>query len=248
MISVITVCLNSSETIRLTLKSVLDQNIDNYEHIVIDGGSHDGTLEIVNEYARDNLILVNEKDDGIYDAINKGIQLAKGDIIAILNSDDFYVDNNVLNDISSMFQSNPKSDCLLSEVIFYKEPNVNKVIRHYGVSLFRPNLLRIGLMPPHPGSFFRKDIYTKYGLYNKGYKICGDFDFFVRVLLKNKISFIKLKRVTVNMRSGGVSTSGLKSFIKITKEFNDSLISNGYFSSILILILRLPSKIFQKRY
>ena len=248
MISVITVCLNSSETIRLTLKSVLDQNIDNYEHIVIDGGSHDETLEIVNEYARDNLILVNEKDDGIYDAINKGIQLAKGDIIAILNSDDLYIDNNVLNDISSMFQSNPKSDCILSEVIFYKEPNVHKVIRHYGISLFRPNLLRIGLMPPHPGSFFRKDIYTKYGLYNKRYKICGDFDFFVRVLLKNKINFIKLKRVTVNMRSGGVSTTGLKSFIKITKEFNDSLISNGYFSSILILILRLPFKIFQKRY
>lgn len=248
MISIITVCLNSSKTIRYTMESIVNQNTNDYEHIVIDGGSQDDTLSIISEYSRQNLRVISEKDNGIYDAINKGIALAKGDIIAILNSDDFYIDNNVLSDVTSNFSSNPNISCLISEVVFYRGPNLNKIVRFYGIKLFKPSLLRIGLMPPHPGSFFKKEIYTKYGLYNPSFKICGDFDFFVRVFLTHQNPFIKLRRVTVKMKQGGVSSSGLKSFVLITKEFNKSLKLNGYFSSLFLLLLRLPFKVFQKNY
>ena len=244
-VSIITVCYNSSQFIRSAIESVLSQSYGDIEYIVIDGASTDGTLEIINEY--NNIAdIISEPDRGIYDAMNKGLSRATGDIIGILNSDDFYRDLNVITDVVKMFKDNPKTDLVLGNVDFVRSDELTRRIRLYSSSSFYPWTMRFGLMPPHPGAFISKSAYDQAGVYKLGYKIGADFDIFVRMLLVHKMPYTKLNKTLVRMRVGGVSTSGLESYMTSTKEMLRSLAENKIYSNLIFILIRLPIKYIQK--
>lgn len=208
-VSIITVCYNSAATIEDTITSVLSQDYKNIEYIVIDGGSSDATLDIINKYREQISIVISEPDKGIYDAMNKGIKNATGNIVGILNSDDFYETKDVISEIVNNFDID--TDIVFGNLIFVKPENIKKITRFYSLPHFKAWKLRFGWMPPHPATFIKKSVYDKYGLYKINYKISADYEVFVRFLLVNKVNFKHINKILVRMRDGGVSTSGLRS-------------------------------------
>ena len=245
-ISIVTVCFNSGLTIAKTFKSIDKQSYKNVEVIVIDGGSTDDTIEIVESFENVVDVFVSEPDKGIYDALNKGLRLATGDVIGILHSNDFLASITVLEEVAKSFIKMPDMEILLSSINFVADKN-DEIIREYTAKGFKPWMLSFGLMPPHPGSFIRSDVYAKVGLFNTLYRIAGDFDFFVRALAIERLIYRVFPLVSVSMTTGGASTSGLKSYQNITKEFALSLSANGVFSSSLLIALRALFKISQFR-
>src|SRR5947209_33443 len=167
-ISVITVCFNSANTIQDTLESVKDQTYSNIEHIIIDGASTDETLKIVQSFPHVSKI-ISEKDEGIYDAMNKGIQHASGDIIGILNSDDVYASNDVLNLVADTFETN-KTDTLYGDLQYVQPKNINRVLRQWKSGKFQLNKFKYGWMPPHPTFFVKKEVYHKAGFFDTSLK------------------------------------------------------------------------------
>lgn len=244
-ISIVTICFNSEATIRDTIESVLAQSYSDIEYIIIDGQSTDTTLSIIKEYKERIAILISEPDKGIYDAMNKGISLATGDIIGILNSDDFYRTNKVITEVVVAYNKSPNTDILLGGVDFVRSEDISRVVRSYKAVGFKPWKLRFGFMPPHPSSFIRREVYEKIGIYKLNYKIGADFDFFVRSFLVHKLSFIIVDRTWVRMRVGGISTSGLQSYKISTQEILRSFKENQRYSNVFFVLIRLPLKIFQ---
>ncbi|MBV1758471.1 MAG: glycosyltransferase [Dethiosulfatibacter sp.] len=230
-ISVITVSYNSEKTIRDTLKSVYTQSHDSIEHIIIDGNSIDKTTTILKEYEskfeNTNIVYkwISEKDNGIYDAINKGIKMATGEVVGILNSDDYYTDSSVLADISETFV-NKECECLYAN-LKYIDPTTEKVTRDWKSKPFRNGLFEKSWTPAHPTFYCKKSVYDKYGLYRTDFKIAADVELMYRFLEKNNILSHYLDRYIVTMRQGGVSSSGLKSTIIITKEMIRAFKDNG---------------------
>lgn len=245
-VSIITVCFNAVATIEGTIKSVISQSYSNIEYIIIDGGSSDGTQAVIDRYKDQIDTIVSEPDQGIYDAMNKGIALAKNEVIAILNSDDFYPNECMLADVVKIFEQNPHVDMVLGNVDFVSPNNLVNSVRYYSSYNFAPWKMRFGFMPAHPASFIRRSAYTKIGQYRLTYKIAADFEFFVRAILVNKCRYTKLNKTLVCMREGGVSTTGLKSNWIITKEELRALRENGIYSNLFFVLLRLPIKFFQK--
>ena len=243
-ISVITVCLNSEKTIEKTINSVINQDYDDYEFIIIDGGSTDKTLKIIDQYKEWITIMVSEKDLGIYDAINKGIKISSGKLISLIHSDDYLHDGQVLSNVASKFKKNLKLDCLIGATLIVKF-NTKKVIRRYSANLFKKWMLYLGISPPHPSSFFKKKIYDNYGLYNVSYKIAGDFEFFLRTIIKNKIVINTTNENYVIMQEGGVSTRSLKNNLVSSNEILKSFRENKLYSNFLLISLRFPIKIIQ---
>ena len=244
-ISIITVCYNSSQFLESAITSVLAQKYSDIEYIVIDGGSDDGTLAILKTYSDRITHVISEPDKGIYDAMNKGLALATGDVIGILNSDDFYPHTNVINEVVSAFESSPLADMVLGNVDFVMPSELNKPVRYYSSYSFRPWKMRFGFMPAHPGAFIKKSAYDEIGKYKLGYQIGADFDMFVRLLLVKKMPYFKLNQMLVRMRVGGISTSGFKSYLVSSKEIMRSLKENRIYSNSLFVLLRLPVKFFQ---
>jgi glycosyltransferase involved in cell wall biosynthesis len=228
------------------MESVLKQKYPNIEYIVVDGGSTDQTLCIVNEYKKDIAYIVSEPDRGIYDAMNKGVALATGDVIGILNSDDFYPSSNVIARVAENFKKNDGVDLVLGNVDFVHEVNLAKAVRFYSSYKFKPWKMRFGFMPAHPGAFIRRSAYEKIGNYKLGYKIGADFDMFVRMLVVSKLSYVTVNETFVRMRIGGVSTSGFESYKISTLEMLRSLNENNVYSNILFVLVRLPFKAVQK--
>ena len=214
-ISLITVCYNSEATIEDTLKSVLVQNYDNYEHIIIDGGSTDSTLNIIKKYQKkykDNLKYISESDKGLYDAMNKGIKMSIGDIIGILNSDDSLAHENVFTEIIDKFNYS-NCDGIYSNLKFLDE-NMKSTVRIFNAK--RKNY-KLGWYPPHPTLYLKKEVYKKIGNYNINYRIAADYDLMLRLMTNNyKLEYIN--DYLVYMRSGGVSTDGFKGYVKSFKE------------------------------
>ena len=188
-ISIITVCFNSEETILSTLNSVISQTYDNIEHIIVDGGSNDRTLDIINDYKFRNKILISEPDKGIYNAMNKGINLASGEVITILNSDDIYQSSKTLSGVVRDIKNNPDKDIFLGDVVFFNKNNFKKIVRYYSAKNFKTKSLLDGIMPPHPSSFIKKKVYEKYGLYNEQLSIAADFEMFLRLFYVYKLNF-----------------------------------------------------------
>lgn len=240
-ISVITVCFNSESTIGHTIRSVNEQTYPNVEHVFIDGASKDGTLDIIRESSSVDKIVVSEPDKGIYDAMNTGLAAATGDIICILNSDDFYPNKEVLSSVAIFFSSNIEIDLLLGSVDFIGDDSYH-VVRRVNALQFQPWMFRFGFMPPHPGVFARADVLNRVGPYKLGYKIAADFDWLVRALIAEKVSFVASKETYVRMRLGGASTSGWASISTITHEMLQSLIENNVYSNTYLLNCRLPIK------
>jgi glycosyltransferase involved in cell wall biosynthesis len=243
-ISIVTVCFNSGRTIAKTFRSIDKQSYQNVEVIVVDGGSTDDTVDVVKSFGNLVDVFVSETDSGIYDALNRGLRLATGDVIGILHSNDFLASTTVLEEVAKSFTKMPDTAILLSSINFVTD-NGDKIIREYTVRGFKPWMLSFGLMPPHPGSFFRSEVYTQVGLFNTSYRIAGDFDLFVRALAIKRLAYKVIPLVSVSMTTGGASTSGLKSYLGITKEFARSLSANGLFSSRLLVFLRVLFKLSQ---
>ncbi len=243
--SIITICYNAEKTIADTIKSVVEQNYPNIEYIIIDGGSKDLTLKAIEPYKYKIATLVSEPDKGLYDALNKGLKLATGDIIGLLHADDFYADNNVLAYIESLFEDNKTMECISSSVNIYKNNIFNKQYRLYKATRFKLWQFRLGMQPPHPGFFFKKEVLQKVGLFNTNFKISGDFDWLLRTIKVNKAKVMYTPFISVSMRHGGISSSGFKSTFLMNKENLKSIKANGLNSNLIIIYLKYFIKIFQ---
>ena len=244
-VSIITVCFNCENTIESTIISVLNQNYKNIEYIVIDGLSTDGTTKILNKYKDKIQIIISEKDKGIYNAINKGIKLATGDVISLIHGNDTFSGNKVINDVVEQFQNDNKLDVLIGDVAFKKNLNDTKIVRYYPSKDFKTWMLRIGYSPPHLSSFFSKRAIDLVGFYGENFLIAGDFDYFVRCFLVNKLKFKKINNCMIYMSTGGKSGKNYKSYFLSSKEINHSLKKNGIYSNIFFTYLRFPLKLIQ---
>ena len=245
-ISIITVCFNSELTIKDTLESVLSQTYNNYEYLIIDGKSSDRTLEIIKNYEKKfngKMKYISEKDNGLYDAMNKGIKLASGDIIGIINSDDVIAADNIFQIVVDKFE---KTNCdgVYSNLLI-KDENLDKIIRNFKS---KKGSYKFGWYPPHPTLYLKKDIYDKYGYFNANYRIAADYDFMIRIM-KNNIKLEYIDMCFTYMRSGGKSTDGLKGYKKSFKESIKVLKENNiklpYFVNILRTIKIIKQSIFK---
>ena len=215
-ISIITVCYNSEKTIRDTIESVQKQTYKNYEYIIVDGKSSDNTVKIINEYQ--NIKLISEKDMGFYDALNKGIKMATGDIVGIINSDDILYDNNVFQTIVDNYRQD--TQIMYANIKYYNE-DFTKVVRDYVSGKKHSN----AWCPAHPSMYIRKEVFDKIGYYNLDYKIVADYDFMVRCNINN-IKYQYVNEYFVKMRIGGIS-NGIKGYLKNFKECFVVLKRNG---------------------
>ena len=215
-ITLITVCFNSESTIRDTLESVLNQTFKNYEYLIIDGKSKDQTLEIVKEYEpkfKGKLKWISEKDHGLYDAMNKGIGLASGDIVGILNSDDIFSNPKTLETIEKTFLKN-HCDGTYSDLEI-RDAKLEKVVRKF---IAKKGNYKFGWYPPHPTLYLKREVYQKHGLYNQEYRIAADYDFMLRIMKDTSVHLSYIPKTLIYMRSGGASTDGIGGYYKSFKE------------------------------
>jgi glycosyltransferase involved in cell wall biosynthesis len=238
-ISIITVVYNGEKHLEQTIQSVINQTYTNIEYIIIDGGSTDGTVDIIKKYEDKISYWISEKDNGIYDAMNKGLAVATGDIIGLLNSDDFYIDNLVIENIVHEFQTR-KVDSVYADLIYIN--NQNKVVRYYDSSKFTPNKFQYGLMPAHPTFFARKEVYDKFGNFRLDFKIAADFEILARFLYSNNISFSYIQKPLVKMRTGGVSNSFSSIWINSLEQLKACKLNNIK-TNIFKILLKYPIKI-----
>lgn len=245
-ISIITTTFNSAATIKDTLESVNTQTYSNIEHIIVDGASTDKTLEIVRKYGKRVATVISEPDKGIYDAMNKGIKAATGDVVGILNSDDFFTSDDLLSVVAKTFQEN-KIDALYGDIHFVNPDNLNKTVRYYSSKIFKPSLFRLGFMPAHPSFYMKRECYQKHGLYSLDYKIASDYDLLIRYLYKEKLNYKYLEKDFVTMRTGGASTENLNSRITLNKEILRACKKYGINTNMFLLSLKYFYKIFELR-
>ena len=217
-ISIITCSYNAVNTIEETIRSVLLQKDADIEYIVIDGLSGDGTVDIVKKYSDKIYKFISEKDSGIYNAMNKGIKLAGGDIVGFLNADDVCFNEKIINEVIKVFD-NENVDSVYGDLIYVSEDN-NKIKRHWKSGNFNINNFKKGWMPPHPSFFVKKDIYEKYGGFNENYKISADYELMVRLLYKNKISTFYLPEILVKMKNGGISNKISHTFKRLKEDYD----------------------------
>jgi glycosyltransferase involved in cell wall biosynthesis len=239
-ISIITVCFNSSKTIEKTFQSIKNQSYQNLEYIVVDGGSSDDTLKIIKNYSSCISNYISESDKGLYDAMNKGISMATGDIIGILNSDDIFVDNYVLEKVAK-FHTKNSIDASVGNITQFNKND--KVIRKYSAKNWSPNKLKIGFMPAHPAIFFKRDLFENYGKYRLDFASGADYELIIRFFLRNKITWKYSDITTTAMLIGGISSSGYKSYKLISREIKKALDLNNIKFSYFKVLLRVIWKL-----
>ena len=223
-ISIITVTYNSAATIRDTLDCITKQDYASIEHIIIDGASTDQTLEIVKDYPLAKI--VSEPDNGIYDAMNKGLNLATGDIIGILNSDDFYAHHQVISKVIRVFETE-QVDTLYGDLQYVSQKDVRRIVRHWKAGAFHRANFHKGWMPPHPTFFVRRHIYERFGIFDTSFRNSADYELMLRFLLKNKVSTYYLPEVLVKMRTGGQSNITLRNRLRANLEDRRAWEKNG---------------------
>ena len=244
-ISIITVVYNNVDTIAQTIESVLGQDYNDVEYIVVDGQSTDGTVELIKKYEGNIAKFVSEMDDGIYDAMNKGIRMATGDLIGILNGDDFFNSHTTLSQIADAFIRDEKLDATIADIVFVRDNDQEKVIRHYSAKKWRPSRFAWGYMPPHPSFFCRKKIYERLGYHKTDYKIAADYELLIRFLLVNRINFKYLPLITTKMRMGGASTKNLNSNIILNKEIKRGCTENNVYTNYWMIYSKYLFKPFE---
>ena len=247
-VSIITVCYNSGKTIEDTIKSVLKQSYQNIEYIIIDGQSKDNTLQIVNEYKNQISKIVSEPDKGMYDACNKGIKMASGDIIAILNSDDVYTNEKVIENVVEKFKLDNK-DTLYADLKYVAADDLSNVVRYWKSGLFKRGKFLFGWMPPHPTFFVKKEVYQKYGLFNTKFRSAADYELMLRFLFKNKVSVSYLPKVAVLMREGGISNVSIKNRFRANSEDKEAWgindLESFFFTTWLKPVRKLPQFLYR---
>lgn len=248
-VSIITVVYNRKKTIARAIESVLKQSYQEIEYIIIDGCSTDGTVEILQTYNDGRISkLISEPDGGIYSALNKGLQLATGDVVGFIHSDDFLAHENVVAQLASVFEKDETCDMVYGDLSFFDSENIDKVTRNYSSKFFKTWMMRFALQPAHPTVYARKRVYETVGGFNENYRISADFDWLLRFFWFTKYNFQYLPITMVNMQQGGASTGGLKSMIKHNREDLEILKSHGIFSNWLFVIAKYLYKIFQLRF
>jgi len=243
-ISVITTTYNSASTIEDTIKSVIEQDYPAIEYIIVDGLSTDNTLEIVNKYKNKLSKIISEKDTGIYDALNKGINEATGDIIALLHSDDFFIDKNVISKVVKAFEEN-NTDSVYGNLYYVNKDNTTKIVRKWVSGNYKHGMFVNGWMPPHPAFFVKKICYEKHGVFNLNFKSAADYELMLRFLHKHKISTSYINEYLVKMRVGGKSNASVKNRIKANQEDRAAWSVNGLNPMFYTLMLKPLRKIIQ---
>lgn len=261
-ISIITATYNSEATVSDTLESVLRQDYSDYELIIKDGGSTDGTLAICREYEprfEGRMKIISAPDEGLYDAMNIGIASATGEVVGILNSDDFYTSDDILSTVARQFEQTPDIDAIYGDVHYVKAEDTSKLVRYYSSKVFRRWMMRFGFMPAHPSFYCKKSTYERFKLdgtkiegfkgdtscayFNTSFKIAADFDFLVRTIFVGRIKTCYIQKDFVTMRSGGASNSGASSHRQINRDHQRTLRECHVYSNIFFLALRYVYKV-----
>ena len=243
-ISIITATYNRIETLPRALLSVQAQDYTNKELVVVDGGSIDGSVHKIRTIISEGDLLVSERDDGVFDALNKGIKLSSGEIIGIMHSDDFYADDTVLTQVCKIFEDQ-SVDLVYGDVSFFNADEPGKTTRVVQTKEFSCKRLSKGFMPAHTATFFRRSIHDKFGLYKSDYKVAGDYDFMCRLATSKNVKSAYLPRTIVRMQQGGLSTRGIRSVILNTREVLRACRENGIKTNVFILLAKYPFKVME---
>ena len=248
-VSIITVAYNSAKTIADTIASVLAQTYPDLEYIVVDGQSTDGTIDILRQYEAKfigRMRWISEKDGGIYDAMNKGITMATGDIVGILNSDDYFTSDTIIEQMVKAFDD-ASIDATYGDIHFIRDGQPDKCIRYYSSKRFSPSWLRFGFMPAHPSFYARREVFERAGLYKTNYKIGSDYEMMVRLFCVHKIKAAYQPLDFVTMRTGGLSTRNLQSRLQLIKDDVRACRENGVYTNSAMISLKFLYKIFELR-
>ncbi len=232
-ISLITVCWNAGATIGDTLKSIDRQSFRDFEHLIIDGASSDDTLAIISRTRAENRQLLSEPDKGIYDAMNKGIGLARGDIVGFLNADDVFANDNVLERIADTFGV-LGVDCVYGDLVYVAREKPEKITRYWRSSAFKPRSFRRGWFPPHPTLYLRREVYENVGRFDLSYRHAADVELMMRVFEVGKVKSVRIPDVLVRMKGGGASNNGLRTVLRQNREIQTALELHGLAVSPLI--------------
>jgi glycosyltransferase len=244
-LSVITVVYNNDKTISEAINSVLSQNYDEIEYIIIDGASRDNTLTIIKEYQSRISKFVSEPDTGLYDSMNKGVRLATGDVIGILNSDDIYQDRNVISDIMYQFNSDEKVDLVYGDLVYVKQDDTNKIVRNWRSNKYYPNFFEDGNVPPHPSLFVKTEVYKESGLFNLDFKLAADYEFMLRIFKKHSFKSKYINRIIIRMRLGGATNQSFRNIWRQNVEILRAWNTNELRVPFLLMPLRLFKRIIQ---
>jgi glycosyltransferase involved in cell wall biosynthesis len=236
-ISIITPTYNSETVIKDCMDSLVNQSYKNFEHLVIDGASTDKTLQILQEYRNHLTVLMSRPDQGIYDAMNKGINLATGEIVGFLNSDDFYINNNILTRVANVFIEDPLLDGCYADLLYTDKLDTSRIVRYYKSKKFVPGAFAKGWCPPHPTFFLRRSIFERFGYFNLNYSIAADVEFMMRLLEIKNIRVRYVPELWVKMRMGGVTNRNLKNLWNQNQEVLRALRSHRLPTNIILFFL-----------
>lgn len=242
-VTIITVCYNAAATIGTALASVRSQSYPNIEHIIIDGQSSDGTQAIVERELRKGSIFVSERDSGIYNAMNKGLLRASGDVVAFLNADDCYAHTDVIANVMNAFETGGNINAIFGDIAFYRAQTDGRPYRRYDSGIFRPSRLRWGWMPAHPGMFVARSVYEQLGGFREDFKIAADYEFVARGFVNGLIRYCHLPEVLVHMLAGGVSTRNFSARLLINRETVLACRINGIYTNQLMVMSKYPMKL-----
>lgn len=244
-ISIITVVYNNEDTIRQAIESVLGQTYKNIEYVIIDGGSKDNTVNLINRY-KDRLgYFVTEKDDGLYDAMNKGIKACTGDVIGILNSDDLYEDFNVIASVMEEFNTDSELDILYGNLVYVKSNDTKKVVRNWKSKSYYPFFFEHANVPPHPSLFVRSKVYNETGLFDLQYKLAADYELMLRMFKKHHFKSKYINKLIIKMRLGGATNQSLSNVVAQNKEILQSWRNNGLHAPFYLMPLRIFKRLTQ---
>ncbi|TYT76150.1 glycosyltransferase family 2 protein [Desulfobotulus mexicanus] len=247
-ISIITVCYNSQSTILDTIKSVFSQTHSDVEYIIIDGGSSDDTLKIISNFKNRIAKIVSEPDNGIYSAMNKGLALVTGDIVGILNSDDFYANNRILSKVAETFERE-QVDCVFGDLVYVDAVHTERIVRYWKSSPYKHGLFQRGWHPPHPTFFVKKELYLKFGNFDESFMIASDIEIMLRFIERYNVRPFYISKILVKMRCGGTSNQSLWNIFKANIECYKAYRINGVPQPLTALFLKLlsrPSQYFKR--
>jgi len=243
-ISLITVTFNSGATLQDTINAVRKQDYADIEYIIVDGASQDDTLDIIRSNEPGINKWISEPDNGISDAMNKGLKLVTGEIVGIINSDDFYHSDTILSSVAKVFEDQ-NVDAVFGDLVFVDPNNLTKVVRKYSSKNWNPEKFSRGFMPAHPTFFVRRKYYEKFGLFKTDYKIAADYELLIRFLYVNKLRYQYLPLTMVTMRRGGVSSNGIKSNIILNNEIIRGCRENGIQTNVFKIYPKYFIKFFE---
>ena len=243
-ISIVTVCYNAESTIAETLESIAVQSHHDVEKIVIDGASTDNTLKIIERYAGTLNQVLSEPDHGVYDAMNKGLALASGEVVGFLNADDVYANKDILARVVDIMDREGL-DAVFGDVEFFRSTDPTRTVRRYRSARFGPDQIALGWMPAHPALFLRRRVYETFGLFRTDYRIAGDFEYCARIFHGKTLAYRNLPETLVRMRVGGISTSGWRNTVLLNKEVLRACRENGIDTNVLKIFSKYPAKLLE---